>query len=340
MRSARLEMALESGAFVLPPSGDIVVLSPQAGDELSALPKGRVVVQTAFKPDFDHFQAQGYRVVAEAPDAAHPAPALAAAVVCLPRARAEALALIALASALLPKGAPILVDGQKTDGVDSVLKLARAAGFAMGEVISKAHGKACVLAAGPQPEGWADSPRQIDCGAYGAFVTRPGVFSADAPDRGSVLLAAALPERLYGRVADLGAGWGFLARAILQRADVKSLDLVEADRVALDCAEQNICDPRARFHWADATRFKPAQPWDAVVMNPPFHISRAADPELGAAFLRAAHRGLLPGGALWLVANRHLPYDRILTPLFRTVEEIGGDAVFRLTRAAHPIRAR
>jgi 16S rRNA (guanine1207-N2)-methyltransferase len=49
---------------------------------------------------------------------------------------------------------------------------------------------------------------------------------------------------------------------------------------------------------------------------------------------------LLPGGTLWLVANRHLPYDRILTPLFRTVEEIGGDAVFRLFRAAHPIRAR
>ena len=109
---------------------------------------------------------------------------------------------------------------------------------------------------------------------------------------------------------------------------------------ALDCAERNITDPRARFHWADATRFKPAHPWDAVVMNPPFHISRAADPELGAAFLRAAHRGLLPGGTLWLVANRHLPYDRILTPLFRTVEEIGGDAVFRLFRAAHPIRAR
>lgn len=327
MRSARLEMALDSGAFVLPPLGDIVVLSPQAGDDLSALPKARVVVLTGFKPDVDHFQAQGYRMEGGQPSAV---------VVCLPRARAEALALIAQASALLPAGAPILVDGQKTDGIDSVLKLARAAGFTLGEVISKAHGKACVLGAGPQPEGWAATPRQIE----GGFVTLPGVFSADAPDRGSVLLAAALPEKLYGRVADLGAGWGYLARAILTRADVKSLDLVEADRTALDCAERNITDPRARFHWADATRFKPAQPWDAVVMNPPFHISRAADPELGAAFLRAAHRGLLPGGTLWLVANRHLPYDRILIPLFRTVEEIGGDAVFRLFRAAHPIRAR
>ena len=331
MRSARLEMALDSGAFVLPPLGDILVLSPQAGDDLSALPKARVVVLTGFKPDIDHFQAQGYRM-----ERGQPSAAPSAAVVCLPRARAQALALIAQASALLPAGAPILVDGQKTDGIDSVLKLARAAGFALGEVISKAHGKACTLDAGPQPAGWAAAPCQIE----GGFVTLPGVFSADAPDRGSVLLAAALPEKLYGRVADLGAGWGYLARAILTRADVKSLDLVEADRAALDCAAANVTDPRARFHWADATRFKPAQPWDAVVMNPPFHISRAADPELGAAFLRAAHRGLLPGGTLWLVANRHLPYDRILTPLFRTVEEIGGDAVFRLIRAAHPIRAR
>jgi 16S rRNA (guanine1207-N2)-methyltransferase len=327
MRSARLEMALDSGALVLPPSGDIVVLSPQAGDDLSALAKARIVVLTGFKPDFDHFQAQGYRMEGGQPSAA---------VVCLPRARAEALALIAQASALLPAGAPILVDGQKTDGIDSVLKLARAEGFALGEVISKAHGKACVLNAGPQPTGWAAAARQIE----GGFVTLPGVFSADAPDRGSILLAAALPDKLYGRVADLGAGWGYLARAILTRADVKSLDLVEADRTALDCASANVTDLRARFHWADATRFKPALPWDAVVMNPPFHIRRDSDPELGAAFLRAAHRGLLPGGTLWLVANRHLPYDRILAPLFRTVEEIGGDAVFRLTRAALPIRAR
>ena len=327
MRSSRLEMALESGAFVVPPSGDIVVLAPQAGDDLSALPKGRVVVLTGFKPDLDHFQARGYRTEAAQPGAA---------IVCLPRAKAEALALIAEAFAMLPAGAPVLVDGQKTDGIDAVLKLARAAGLGVGEVLSKAHGKAFVLSAAVAPAGWAATARQVE----GGFTTLPGVFSADAPDRGSVLLAAALPAKLPGRVADLGAGWGYLARAILARDGVKTLDLIEADRAALDCARLNVTDPRAVFHWADATTFKPARPWDAVVMNPPFHISRAADPDLGAAFLRAAHRGLSPTGTLWLVANRHLPYDPVLAGLFRTVEEIGSDAVFRLIRAAHPIRAR
>ena len=110
--------------------------------------------------------------------------------------------------------------------------------------------------------------------------------------------------------------------------------------VALDCARINLVDPRVTFHWADVANFRPARPWNAVVMNPPFHNSRDADPGLGMAFLRAAHRGLAPGGTLWLVANRHLPYDPVLATLFRDVEVIGGDAAFRLTRASHPIKPR
>jgi 16S rRNA (guanine1207-N2)-methyltransferase len=327
MRSARLEMALESGVFVLPAAGDIAVFAPRQGDDLSSLPLERTVVLTGFKPDHEHFQKVGHRMET----------ALAsAAIICLPRAKAEALALIAQAVALVPAGAPVLIDGQKTDGPEAVAKLCRAAGLSLGEVVSKAHGKAFVVAAGPVPADWAAVPRQIE----GGFTTLPGVFSADGPDRGSVLLAAALPAKLYGRIGDLGAGWGYLSRAILAHDMVKSLDLVEADRAALDCAALNITDPRAAFHWADATRFKPAHPWDAVVMNPPFHTTRDADPGLGIAFLRAAHRGLLPNGVLWLVANRHLPYDPVLTSLFRSVEELGQDAAFRLVRAAGPIRAR
>jgi 16S rRNA (guanine1207-N2)-methyltransferase len=291
------------------------------------LPKDRVAVLTGFKPDHDHFAAQGFRMAAGAS---------AAAIVCLPRAKADALALLSEAMGNTAPGGPVLVDGQKTDGVDALLKLCRSVGLRTGEVLSKAHGKAFALRAGPVPADWAAIPRQIE----GGFTTWPGVFSADGIDRGSALLAAALPAKLHGRVADLGAGWGFLTRAILLRDAVKSVDIVEAEAAALDCARLNVTDPRAQFHWADATTFKPALPWDHVVMNPPFHTSRAADPGLGLAFVQAAQRNMLAGGTLWLVANRHLPYDRMLTGLFRDVEEIGGDVAFRVTRAAVPLRVR
>ena len=357
MRSARLEMALNSGLLMLPASGPVAVYRPHIGDDLTPLGRGRVVVQTGFRPEHDHFAAQGYGI--------QPAAPYAAAVVCLPRARAQARAMIAAALAQVLPGGPVLVDGQKTDGVDAVLKDCRSAGLQPGEPLAKAHGRAFVLRAGPVPAGWAATRRAID----GGFVTSPGSFSAGAPDAGSVLLAAALPAvikgrvldlgagwgflarallaaalpaAIKGRVLDLGAGWGFLARAVLERPGVTELHLVEAEAEAesLDCARENITDPRAVFHWADATTFRAPHLAQAVVMNPPFHQGRAADLTLGVNFLKAAQRNLAPDGALYMVANRHLPYAPALAGLFRQVEELPGSPAFRVTKASFPVRSR
>lgn len=328
MRSARFEMALKTGAIVVPPLGDIVIYRPVKGDDLSDFPTARTVVITGFKPDHDHFAAAGYRMALEG--------AIGLAVVCLPRAKAAARAMIASAAGAVGLGGKIIVDGQKTDGVESILRDVAALGVAVGEAVSKAHGKLAVITAGAQLAAWAASAQTLPDG----FITMPGVFSADGPDRGSALLAAVLPAKLPGRVADLGAGWGYLSRAVLARDGVKELDLIEADAEALDCARLNITDPRARFHWADATKHRPIKLWDAVVMNPPFHVARAADPTLGLAFLTAAQRGLLPSGKLWLVANRQLPYVAHLRSLFKQVDDLGGDTVFRLICASYPIRAR
>jgi 16S rRNA (guanine1207-N2)-methyltransferase len=321
-------MALASGLWPLPSEGIIAVIRPRIGDDLSALPKDRVEVVTGFKPDADWFEGRGYAV------AKRVAGPYAAAVVCLPRARAQGEALIAAAAQAVVPGGPVAVDGQKTDGVDSLLKALRGR-VALSEALSKAHGKIAVFPAGPGLEDWAARPAEVE-----GFRTVAGVFSADGIDRGSALLAAALPAEMKGKVADLGAGWGYLSRAVLARAGVKECHLVEAEAEALDCARANVVDARAEFHWADATTLRLPKLMEHVVMNPPFHAGRDADPGLGMAFIAAAARGLAPDGTLWLVANRHLPYDRALGSLFREVQEIGGDAAFRVTRAAYPVRAR
>lgn len=332
MRSARLAQAIDTGLFTLPPEGSIVVLRPRIGDELSDLPRDRLLVATGFRPDHDWFAARGY---ATAPRATGE---FAAAILCLPRAKAQARAMLAEASALVATGGPVVVDGQKTDGIDAVLKDLRArlpASAKLSETLSKAHGKLAVFTAKADLADWAAQPAQVD-----GFTTLPGVFSADGIDRGSALLAEALPADMKGRVADLGAGWGFLSRKVLSFAGVKECHLVEAEADALDCARLNITDDRAQFYWADATTWKAPRGMDHIVMNPPFHTGRGTDPALGTGFIAAAARNLNPQGALWLVANRHLPYDRSLTALFRDVAEIGGDGSYRLTRAAVPIRAR
>ena len=54
------------------------------------------------------------------------------------------MALIATAMKTVVPGGPVMIDGQKTDGVEAILKLCRAAGLAHSEPFSKAHGKAFV----------------------------------------------------------------------------------------------------------------------------------------------------------------------------------------------------
>lgn len=308
-----------------PPEGRLLLLGAGAATDLRGFDPARVQIVQGFLPDHRALAAQGFEVVTA------PLGAFDAAVVFLPRARAEARARIAEAAARLPVGAPLWIDGQKTDGVDAMLKEMRALA-PVDEVHSRAHGKIFRVIL-PQP-GWLPPDWAArDHHPAPGMVTRPGVFSADAPDPASQALAAHLSEKLPTRIVDLGAGWGWLSARILEHPGVELLHLVEADATALDCARRNVADPRARFHWADALDFRLPEPVNGVVMNPPFHEGRAADPRLGAGFIRAA-AGLLTGaGRLWMVANRHLPYEQVLRDCFADVAEIGGDSRFKILTA-------
>lgn len=329
MPTSRLTQAIDDQSVVLPDTGRIAVLSPRADMDLSALPQDRVHVIQGFRPDHDALAAAGFDV------GTAPTGAYAAALVCLPRAKAQTRAMVAEAVALTGGGL-VVVDGQKTDGIESLLKEVRRR-TEVEAVISKAHGKLFSFQGGDFADWAADPAGQV---IAEGFVTRLGVFSADSIDAGSAALAAALPADLPKNVADLGAGWGYLSRAILARKGVATLHLVEADHAALECARQNVTDPRAQFHWADARRFRPSPPLDAVVTNPPFHTNRASDPDLGRAFIAAAAGMLKPSGRLYLVANRHLPYETEAQKLFQEVREIAGDRSFKILLAAKPRRGR
>lgn len=326
MNTRRLKMALDGGGLVLPAEGTVAVLLPTPEHDLAPLPRERLRVVQPFRPFHDHFAAAGFdcATAAEGP--------CAAAILFLPRARALARAMIA--ESCRSASDLVVVDGAKTDGIDSLLKEVRRRVAVAGAMV-KAHGR--IFWFRPDARAFADWRAAGEQRADG-FVTAPGVFSADGIDPASRLLADALPERPGRRVADFGAGWGYLSARLAGCADIETLHLVEADRVALDCARINVSDPRARFHWADACAWQPPEPLDAVVTNPPFHTGRAADPDLGRAFAEAAARVLSPSGSLWLVANRHLPYEATLAALFREIRKVGGDNRFKILYAARPLR--
>jgi 16S rRNA (guanine1207-N2)-methyltransferase len=122
-----------------------------------------------------------------------------------------------------------------------------------------------------------------------------------------------------------------------------TIDLYEAEARALEPARTNLHEAVAAsgrelasaVHWHDVTAGL-RQRYDAIVSNPPFHQGRADLPGLGRAFIAAAADALLPHGRLWLVANRHLPYEATLAAHFaqvRTVATQGGFKVIEAVRA-------
>lgn len=238
---------------------------------------------------------------------------------------------MALALRALKPGAPFTILAPRDKGGSRLARELADFGCAVAEA-SKQHHRIC---SGTRPETLAvedaaaeGAPRYSE--ALGLW-TQPGVFSWDRVDPGSALLVAHLPA-LAGRGADLGCGIGFLARAVLAAPAVTQLTLVDIDRRAIAMATKNLPAERVALHWADATAL-PLAGLDFVVTNPPFHTGGIEDKTLGQDFIRTAASSLRPGGRCWLVANRHLPYEAVMAPLFRQTTLVAEENGFKLYEA-------
>jgi len=170
---------------------------------------------------------------------------------------------------------------------------------------------------------------------------KSGLFSADGPDKGSVLLTSFFDKRIKGKVADFGAGWGYLSEQLLERSSqVEHIDLYEADWHALEHARtrlEGVAPEKSGFHWSDIPGDFKRKPYEWVVMNPPFHHglfgSRSADPQLGKAFIQTAASSLIQGGKLLMVANRNLPYEDTLSKAFRRVTKLADQEGYKVFEA-------
>lgn len=232
----------------------------------------------------------------------------------------------------LAPGGRLAVAAPKDKGGSRLRKELEAFGCAVGED-SRRHHRICVVRRPSAPAGLdaaiADGAPRFHEG-LNAW-TQPGVFSWDRVDPGSALLAKTMIP-LAGKGADFGAGIGFLSKVALASPKLESLLLIDSDRRAVEAARRNIDDPRATIHWGDV-RTAAIEPGslDFVIMNPPFHDGGTEDRQLGQAFIRRAADVLRRGGTLWLVANRHLPYEKVLAEVFKTAPsraDTGGYKVF------------
>ena len=162
----------------------------------------------------------------------------------------------------------------------------------------------------------------------------PGVFAAGKLDPGTArfLDVVRFGEFTGQRVLELGSGYGVIAlKASLAGAAVTATD---DDLLAVRSTHRNAAhygaDVRALHSDVDSELH--AETFDAVLLNPPFHVGKQVVMDVPNAFLAAAYERLRPGGTLTLVANKALPYERELAA-FSSWETLFADGQFKVLRA-------
>jgi 16S rRNA (guanine1207-N2)-methyltransferase len=295
-----------------------------------------LVCDQSFKPDADALQRAGFATAKSGNK--HYSLVL----ILPPRQRDEARALLAHAISVTAPGGRVVVAISNNEGArsgESDLEQL------VGNVNTLTKNKCRVFWTEPLngatnatlAKAWQslDAERPI---CDGRFISRPGVFAWDRIDPASALLAKHLPNDLAGRAADLGCGFGYLAVELLSRcARITTLDVYEAENRALDLARKNLAtfttQAKIDYHWHDVTAGLPHK-YDVIVTNPPFHTqSRTDRPDIGRRFIAVAAEALVPGGQLWLVANRHLPYEAVLTESFGSVRTVVQENGFKIVAA-------
>ncbi|RDS85152.1 class I SAM-dependent methyltransferase [Dyella monticola] len=334
-----LFLPLADDALRLPVDGSVLFLRARDGFRLREVAQPGWLCEQSFKPFADALSRSGFKT-----DDVDPHARFKRVLLLPPRQRDEARAWFARAARHAEDGGVVMACVPNAEGAKSAQDDLTAL---LGSVSHRSKHKCRVFWGVSQAstrdqglfESWLalDRPQMNGAG----YMSRPGLFAWDRIDTASALLAAHLPVDLHGEVADFGAGYGYLAAQIIARCpQVTALDLYEAEARALEPARLNLqqaARTHARevatgFYWHDITTGV-ARRYDAVISNPPFHQGRADLPDLGRAFIAQAAGALRPQGCLWLVANRHLPYEATLAERFEHVRTVVAQDGFKVIEA-------
>lgn len=257
----------------------------------------------------------------------------------LPKGRGLARRWLLEALAALRAGGALYLAGANNEGIQSALADAEAL---FGNLTPLGYRQRCRVgratrAAEPPAPAWAAEPG-VAPGTWQRFAVAlpglsleleclPGVFSAGHLDDGTRLLLESLTPPAGLRVLDIGCGYGPIG-LWAARAGAAQVDLVDANLLAVASARRNLeahAPGRAEVLAGDALEPVAGRPYDLILTNPPFHAGKAVDYQAAYCFIGQAHAALRPGGRLVLVANRFLPYDRVMRPLFGSLERATND---------------
>jgi 16S rRNA (guanine1207-N2)-methyltransferase len=222
--------------------------------------------------------------------------------------RALAMALDAAAS-IVPLGGAIVLFGANIEGVKSAAKALDVVAEGVVTVDTRRHSR--VLAGARRRDildfrGALAAWREVGAlelnGRARSWVSYPGVFAGGGLDAGTALLLAHLPDlsthRQGAAVLDLACGTGIIGAVARERYAGASVDLVDADAVAVVAARENVA---ATVICGDGLAAAPRARYDAILSNPPIHDGVAESLAFLQRLIRDAPGRLVVGGVLQVV---------------------------------------
>ncbi|KZX53427.1 hypothetical protein A3709_09875 [Halioglobus sp. HI00S01] len=173
----------------------------------------------------------------------------------------------------------------------------------------------------------------LDCELTGS----PNVFSASSLDIGSRFLIENLPAlNPAHRVADLACGNGVLGLCAKQLGLASEVHFFDESAMAVASARANwqALYPGETAHFLHGDGLLNSETkFDLILCNPPFHLGHSVDDFAGRRLLMQSRERLSENGVLVLVANRHLPYARLLNAHFRNTAILAENRKFRIWQA-------
>lgn len=186
----------------------------------------------------------------------------------------------------------------------------------------------------PEYDGWFSFEANTPTGELKLF-SQPGVFSFDRLDDGTRLLLSHLSLAGGELVLDVGCGYGVIGLCAC-RMGAAQTDLIDVNLLAVSCAQKNLAYhhiSNGRALASDILSAVAGNSYDLILTNPPFHSGLEVDFKVTQAILLQCRSALRPGGCLMLVANRFIPYERMMQPIFPSVQRLAEDQRYLLLLA-------